>query len=276
MAKQKDGPPPVEGGPQTPEWIVTFSDMISLLVTFFVLLLTFSSLESEDVLKLKGLTSGGSGVVVADLASSMISEPVHRLTKTDLIRGIKDPHSRPPEELPDEIAKHGYERGKDQIEMDLSSIGDGLEIPFGDPCQFAPGSAEVPAELASRASELAEVVSHYPYMVLVEGFTDDAFRATPTYPDAESLALARARAVADIMVGTTELERMKVLIAGPGAERPVASNETAGGRRENRRVSVRLLTLPVSYQNHLKSERQRTEAEAKASNDASLLQQGEV
>ncbi len=261
MGKKKDGPPPDEGGPETPEWIVTFSDMISLLVTFFVLLLTFSSLESADVIKLKGLTSGSRGSIVTTLASSMISDPVNRMTKTDFSRGLNDPHSRPPEELPDDIAEHGFKKSDDQVEMDLSSIGDGLEIPFGDPCYFSPGSAELPQELAERASELAEVVSHYPYMVLVEGFTDDAFQATKAFPDAESLALARARAVADVMVGTTDLERMKVLVAGPGSERPVASNETAAGRRENRRVSVRLLTLPASYQNYLKSERQRLESE---------------
>lgn len=270
MGKKKDGPPPDEGGPETPEWIVTFSDMISLLVTFFVLLLTFSSLESEDVIKLKGMTTGTKGAIISTLASSMVDDPVNRLTKTDLVNGLNSPHSRPPEELPSDIANQGFKKDEDQIEMDLSSIGDGLEIPFGDPCYFAPGSAELPEELAARASELAEVVSHYPYMVLVEGFTDNAFKPSLAYPDAESLALARARAVADIMVGTTPLERKKVLVAGPGAERPVADNETALGRRKNRRVSVRLLTLPASYMNNLKSEKQRMEAEAKAASDAAL------
>ena len=262
MGKKKDGPPPDEGGPAAPEWIVTFSDMISLLLTFFVLLLTFSSLETDDVLKIQGAMTGTRGSIESKLATSMVKMPVDRIIKTDPIRGGKDPHSRPPEELPNEIAKHGFAMAEDQIEIDLSSIGDGLEIPFGEPCFFAPGSAELPPELAKRASELAEVVSHYPYMVLVEGFTDNAFLPSAKYPNEASLSLARAAAVADVMTGTTDLEKIKVQLAGHGSKRAVGDNETALGRRENRRVTVRLLTLPKAYQAHLRSERQRKAAEA--------------
>jgi chemotaxis protein MotB len=268
--KKKDGPPPDEGGPETPEWIVTFSDMISLLVTFFVLLLTFSSLESDDILKIQGAMTGTRGSIVSKLANSMVKAPVDRITKIDPIRGGKDAHSRPPEELPDEIAEHGFAMEEDQIEMDLSSIGDGLEIPFGEPCFFAPGSAELPPELAKRASELADIVSHYPYMVLLEGFTDNAFRPSDEYPDEASLSLARASAVADVMTGTTDLEKIKIQLAGHGSRRAVGDNETALGRRENRRVTVRLLTLPKAYQDHLKSERQRKEADGNAAAEAAL------
>jgi chemotaxis protein MotB len=260
--KKKDGPPPEDGGPETPEWIVTFSDMISLLVTFFVLLLTFSSLESDDVLKIRGAMTGTMGSIVADLADSMVMAPNDRVAKTDPIRGVKDPHSRPPEELPDRIAEHGDRPDEDQIEMDLSSIGDGLEIPFSVECSFAPGSAKLPAALAQHASELAEVISHYPYQVLIEGFTDDAFKPTPTYPDPESLALARASAVADVMTGTTDLQLVKVQLAGLGMKKPIASNETALGRRQNRRVTVRLLSLSKAHQDYLQSERQREAADA--------------
>ena len=56
MGKKKQRP--ADDGPEVPEWIVTFSDMISLLVTFFVLIMTFSSLEEDDVIKVKGAMMG--------------------------------------------------------------------------------------------------------------------------------------------------------------------------------------------------------------------------
>jgi chemotaxis protein MotB len=251
----------VDEGPEVPEWIVTFSDMISLLVTFFVLLMTFSSMEEDDVSKVKGAMRGTPGSFDDILGEDAIKMPVEQLDHTDPIRGLKDKHSRPPEELPDDIADYGTKKQDDQVEMDLSRIGDGLSIEFGEPCYFAPGSAELPPELAQHASELADVLSHYPYMIMVEGFTDNAFKASTRYPDAESLAIARAVAVADVMTGTTDLEPLKILINGPAMERPLGDNETAVGRRLNRRVSIRILSLSRTRSNFLDSERKRLEDE---------------
>lgn len=258
MAKKKR---PDDDGPETPEWIVTFSDMISLLVTFFVLLMTFSSMESDDVIRIKGAMMGTKGHIDDVLGDVEVRSPVTRMDKTDPIRGLKDVHSRPPEELPEDMAKLGTQKTEDQVEMDLSRIGDGLAIEFGEPCYFEPGSAELPPKLTQFASELGEVLSHYPYMILVEGFCDDAFKATSRYPDAESLALARAVAVADVLCGSGGLERLKVLVDAPVVTEPLGDNSTASGRRLNRRVSVRVLSLTRARETFLDSERQRLEAE---------------
>lgn len=252
---------PEDDDPEVPEWIVTFSDMISLLVTFFVLIMTFSSLEEDDVIRVKGAMLGTQGMIDDVMGDTAVKPPVQQVDKTDPLRGIKDRHSRPPEELPEDIEKVGQQKQADQVEMDLRKLGDGLAIEFGEPCYFDPGSAELPAELERSARELGEVLGAYPYMVLVEGFTDTEFRPTPTYPDAESMALARAAAVADVMTGPGGLERFKVLLNGPATERPLGDNSTASGRRLNRRVSIRVLTLTKSRELYLEAERERIHAE---------------
>jgi len=258
VAKKKR---PDDDGPEVPEWIVTFSDMISLLVTFFVLLMTFSSMETDEVIALKGVMMGTKGTIDDVLGDTSVKAPMPRLDKTDPLRGIKDAHSRPLEELPDEVAEFGTAKQDDQVEMDLSRIGDGLAIEFGEPCYFDPGSAELPPKLEQFAAELGEVLSHYPYMVLVEGFCDDAYKPTARYPDAESLALARAMAVADVMCGRGELEPLKVLVDAPVGVQPLGDNATASGRRLNRRASVRVLSLSRARETSLESERKRLEAE---------------
>ena len=70
-----------DDGPDVPEWIVTFSDMISLLVTFFVLLMTFSSLEEDDVIKVKGAMTGTPGVILDDLSRDMVKAPLDLMAK---------------------------------------------------------------------------------------------------------------------------------------------------------------------------------------------------
>ena len=61
MAKKKKKRPEDPGPKGAPEWVVTFTDMISLLVTFFVLLMTFSSIEDYDRLRVDGFLTGTRG-----------------------------------------------------------------------------------------------------------------------------------------------------------------------------------------------------------------------
>jgi len=246
---------PEDDGPEVPEWIVTFSDMISLLVTFFVLIMTFSSLEEDDVIRVKGAMMGTRGSIDDIVGDTAVRPKYQEIDKTDPLRGLRDRHSRPPEELPQDIADEAEKKQADQVELDLRKLGDGLAIEFGEPCYFAPGSAELPPELERAAREFGAVLGAYPYMVLVEGFTDADFKPTPTYPDAESMALARAAAVADAMTGEGRLERMKVLLNAPAMDRPLGDNSTAAGRRLNRRVSVRILTLSKARTMYLEAER---------------------
>lgn len=253
---------PEADGPEVPEWIVTFTDMISLLVTFFVLIMSFSSMDDDEVISLPGALSGSAGSIEdSPVPGDPVAMPNQRVDKTHATRGIKDAHSRPPEELPEDIAEMGTATAADQIEMDLSSIGDGLSIEFGADCYFSPGSIEVPPTLARNAAELGAVLSAYPFMVMLEGFTDDAFQPTVRFPTAEALGLARAAAVADIMTGVADLEPMKVLLNGPAMDRPIGDNTTATGRRLNRRVSVRILALSKSREAFLSSERKRLQQE---------------
>ena len=62
MARRKKEKKVDSGPPPAPEWVVTFTDMISLLVTFFVLLMTFSSLHAYDVLQIDAWFDGNRGV----------------------------------------------------------------------------------------------------------------------------------------------------------------------------------------------------------------------
>lgn len=264
---------PEDDGPEVPEWIVTFSDMISLLVTFFVLIMTFSSMEEDEIIKVKGAMMGTAGTINDTLGDAAVRPKITEIDKTDPIRGIKDRHSRPPEELPEDVEKVAQKKTDEHVELDLRKIGDGLALEFGEPCYFEPGSAELPPELERSARELGVVLGAYPYMVLVEGFTDTAFRPTPTYPDAESLALARAAAVADVMCGQGGLERAKVLLNGPATDKPLGDNSTATGRRLNRRVSIRVLTLSKARTMYLEAERERIHEENLERDTAPFLQE---
>ena len=240
MGNIKEEPPP-----GAPDWIVTFADMISLLVTFFVMLMSFTTMdESQEMVISSAFSNAGAGVVQNDDGHTAVTPPERdHMAATHPLRGADQPHSRPDEELSENLAEMGQKSSTEHLELDLSQIVDGLQIHFGRSASFAPGSVEVNPELAAQLGELGRILQHYQHLVLIEGFTDTEFKPTPEYPNAEALAGARARAAAQSMLASSELSPELLQIAGLGAKRPAASNETAGGRTDNRRIEVRVISL---------------------------------
>jgi chemotaxis protein MotB len=233
-----------EGPSGAPEWIVTFTDMISLLVTFFVLMMTFSSMNDFDRLKLDALLQSGPNVTDAPAADRLIPPPAEdQIADIDLRRGALQPHSRPAEELDETIDEMGQKLSESHVPVDLGAASDGVVIQFGPDCVFAPGSATLSPRLERNLCEIGRVLEHYRFTVVVEGFTDDDFAPTPSHPTARALGFARADAAAQALLAGSGLSPMLVQVAGVGEERPRFDNEVVEGRRRNRRVEIRVRAL---------------------------------
>ena len=122
--KPKEPPPP-----SCPEWMVTFSDVISLLVTFFVLILTFSTLEIEELEKITGSLKGSFGVLTPDYKSNK-SDLLHRgEIKTDRERekGAKIPFMRDIEDLMEDLERLAVML-RPGVELKINRIDEGLRI----------------------------------------------------------------------------------------------------------------------------------------------------
>ena len=247
-AAQDDGP---RGAP---EWIVTFTDMISLLVTFFVLLITFSSLDHRQLMKIDAWMPGSDRILQEDIGS-VVQETIDydRIAATDLRRGAIQPHVRPREELLDNIDEMGQKLAEDQIEIDFNEHLDGLSIVFEDEACFEPGSVELSPALQEGLTQLGEVLSHYPFLLVVEGHTDASFRPTAMYPTAEDVSVARAAEAARHLLATSPMEPKLVQVAGLGSARPRSEEASPEGRRANRRVEVRILSLSKARASHLEA-----------------------
>lgn len=234
-----------EDPPQSaPDWIVTFSDMISLLVTFFVMLMSFSTMEENEAAVIVGAFGTNTGGILEGSANSAPSAPPkERLVATHPLRGAVRPHSRPPEELAENMDEMGQKAAEGDAEIDFSAVADGLLIRFDESCAFAPGSATINAPLERALRELGEVLSHYSHLIVVEGHTDDHVAPTPSFPDESALSSARAIAAAKLLLSGHDLTRDMVQVTAFGSSRPLASNDTAKDRARNRRVEVRVLAL---------------------------------
>ena len=259
MGRKKKKKEEASGPPGAPEWIVTFTDMISLLVTFFVLMMTFSSLDVYDAMKIDSLMESSQGI--HDTSSHNSHTEAARedqIAAASIERGSMTPHTRPPDELDESLEDMGQKQSEDHRATDLSNVVDGLVIEFSAEESFAPSSAEPNASLRKSLGEIGEVLSHYPHVVVIEGFTDNAFRPTQEHASADSLSLARARRASECMLEKSAMSLELIQISGHGANLPRGDNKTTEGRQLNRRVQIRVLAvskLRSNYYETMKSKR---------------------
>jgi len=238
--KKKQGP---SGPPGAPEWVVTFTDMISLLVTFFVLLMTFSSMDPDEMLRVDAFLSGNKGVFQTRGSDAVEFSNDDLISASDILRGSRRPHSRPADKLPEAVEDMGQKRREQDVALDLNQVADGIVLEFDPQDSFDRGSARVSDHLRRTLTDVGEVLSNYPHMIVVEGATDGDFRPTREHPTADDLAFARASAAASVLLRVEGLTPELVQIASLGDRSPRADDATAEGRQLNRRIQIRILSL---------------------------------
>jgi len=259
-AKKK---PEDSGPPGAPEWIVTFTDMISLLVTFFVLLMTFSSLNEYDILRVDSFLKGGRGVD-AKQGSAPTAPQNDVLANTDMMRGALVPHVRPPDEIQDDIAEIGQKATDEDIQVDFERMPDGLVIQFGANDRFTPGSTVVPDHLRDSLAAVGRVLEHYPHLVVLEGYAEPGFVPSARHPSAEELSFARAEAASQVLLSQTGMVPELLQVAGRGARGAETGDPTPVDPATSGQVRLRVLSLSRGLSQYYEGEvRPRREEEGR-------------
>ena len=115
-----------------------------------------------------------------------------------------------------------------------------VEVEINTSVLFDSGSADVFTEARSVLSDIAQILVQFPVRVHVEGFTDNVPINTPVFPSNWELSAGRASSVIRLF-SNYGLDPTRMAAIGFGEYRPVYDNETAEGRRKNRRVVIVVL-----------------------------------
>ena len=205
--------------------MTTFSDMMTLLLTFFVLIVAMSQVEIKRFKEVMTYFQGARSVMAHPLN---VPDPSRRSERSD--KRKKKEH----EKLLNSISKEEIE-GK--VEMNASKMG--VHVVITDSLMFEAGSAVLKAEAKPVLKVLMKMVTEDVRSIVVEGHTDSTPISTARYPSNWELSGARSAAVVRYMEQTRADIGPELFVAmGYGAYQPVASNKTRSGRGKNRRVEI--------------------------------------
>lgn len=222
-------------------WMMTYSDLVTLLLCFFVMLFTFSSM---DVQKFQALISSFQGAVgVLDGGRS--------LTQDDSAfssRGVMDNpawldvgalRQNEVEILYDNLARIIESEGLEgMVVLDVEERG--IIVRFADQVLFDLGEAELKPEFRTVLERFAQALLPWEDPIRVEGHTDNLPIVTAAYPSNWELSVIRATTVVRFLI-EQGVEPDLLSAVGYGEYQPIADNNTPEGRAQNRRVDVVLL-----------------------------------
>lgn len=246
-------------------WLVSYADFITLLFAFFVVMYSVSSVNEGKYRVLTHALEGVFNKTQGQLSLGRLEDqwgqdhlgsdqairkilPGDRNADADYRYGVPG-SAKPPEAggaLTGALGEDALAQINAQIQAqfsDLVALGEirltsneaWIEVDIKSNILFASGEA-APSQVAEQLlTALAGILSDKPNPVHVEGFTDNVPISNERFPSNWELSTARASAVLRLLVaGGVAPERMAAV--GYGQYQPIASNETAQGRRKNRRV----------------------------------------
>lgn len=206
--------------PEAPLWMITYADMTTLLLTFFIL---YYSIAAMNVSKFKGAILGdeSAGIGLLELMDSVdIKQSIQELT------GLKSDNILT--DINDVANDH------ETLEIGINKAKIVVRVPGG--TLFKSAAAALQKEGLPVLDEVIRVVKKYPrYKVHIQGHTDDDPISTEQFPTNWELSAARATAVLRHFIDRG-IEPQRLTATGYADTFPLFGNDTEAGRNKNRRV----------------------------------------
>ncbi|ADL13139.1 flagellar motor protein MotB [Acetohalobium arabaticum] len=219
-------------------WLTTYGDMMTLLLAFFVLLYSFSSVDVQKFRNVVEALQGNLGVLKGGKT----------ISSSDLITaGVRDENLGMPElnRINQKITSYLQEQElEDEIKVEMTERG--LTIRFTGKVLFDIGRATIKEDAYSILDKISGIISEVPNQIMVEGHTDNLPISNSRFPSNWELSTARATEVVKYFIEENSITPAKLSAAGYSKYKPVKPNDSPENRALNRRVDVILLKREFS------------------------------
>jgi len=270
VAKRKEDDPPAG----SPAWMATFSDLMNLLLCFFVLLFSMSTIEESKWAELVasmnstfsvlsgGATAIGEGILISNGVSQLneldqYMNSTGKLSDSDspedkleeyqnsgdikiLQEALEEEQLQKNEEMA-ELIEEAISEGKLSDQIDVNFTAQYVQLTMKGALLFDSGSADLKNESYDVLDKVGVILERYAEGTIeIEGHTDNVPINSARFASNEELSSARALSVFYYLSQNTYLDVTNLKHAGMGERIPIADNSTAEGRSKNRRVEIKI------------------------------------
>ena len=277
MAKKAE-----EVKPGAPAWTATFGDLMNLLLCFFVLLFSMSTMDAAKFEEVAasfssafGIFSGGEmaigqGALIGDGVSQLTElssyitsmglaqsgddsdseeAAVGDMEQAELLEAAEEEQLEASQELAEQIEK-ALEEEQIQNDVDLNYTSQYVQLTIQGSILFDSGKTYLKEDAIPVIDKLGQVLETYAGGTIeIEGHTDNVpMNSGGKYSNNDELSSGRALSVFYYLVENTNLDPANLIHTGRGEYSPIADNSTDEGRARNRRVEIKIYNpLSSSY-----------------------------
>lgn len=210
-------------------WMDTYADTITLLLTFFILLYSFSTTDNK---KLK-LIAAAFKDQIAGLSTDVEDVPDIDIENVELGTGEKSPYDILVDEVTEIINKNGLTEVVKIREEDA-----GVVLQLSDSILFDLGKAEMKSDSIAILDVISTIIPNIENEIMVQGHTDNIPISSAQYKSNWELSAARAVNVIKYFIETKGFDPTRFSATGYGEYRPLVDNSTEENRAINRRVDI--------------------------------------
>jgi chemotaxis protein MotB len=221
-------------------WVITFADMVTLLMVFFILLFAIGTVEQEKWRDVKESLREALGAdSIDELGTRQGLDVIKTQVDDQTVHAVDEVGamvSREMEDIISEVEEFVF-KNKLSGEVRVSSDERGAVITISDVVLFPAGSAEMTPKGRTTLRQVFDVLKQFNYNIKVEGHTDNTPIHTLRYPSNWELSASRAAEVAHMLINDGyPPERLSV--EGFAEFRPKVPNTSPENRAINRRIEV--------------------------------------
>lgn len=259
MAKKKQEECPPAG---SPAWMATYGDMMTLLLCFYVLLFSMSTVDAQKFELIAasfsqtfsvfsaGASAIGDGMLVSNGVSQLneLDDYINSMGKAaegdqdqeDILSELEKEQLAKSEELAEKIEEAIKEQQLDG-DIDINFTSQYVQLTLNGALLFDSGKADLKTDAISTMEQVGKILERYADSIIeVEGHTDNVPMIGGTYENNDVLSSYRALEVFNFLVENTSLDPANIKHSGRGEYVPIADNSTAAGRAMNRRVEIKI------------------------------------
>lgn len=220
-------------------WLTTFNDMMTLLMVFFVLLFSMSTVDMKRFKHFQGELQSALGILEAGQKTKIgVVDPEPPMARTS-----GESEKAP---LPPEVAAQVKALRQLSERLGLPGLWSSrrIQITLEDALLFGSAQTRFSPKAMPVLTQVAAALKKIDGDILVEGHTDNRPIVSDRYPSNWELSTARAAQVVRFLIDAGQIAPQRLAAVGYADSKPVASNDTPEGRATNRRVEIVLLMKP--------------------------------